>query len=339
MTRAIPLRSWACAALLLAGPAAAQAQVADSLLKAKALYAEASYDDALRVLGGSDAIEAHQYRALCFLALGKTADAEKALEQLITMAPSYAVSETDLPPRVVALFTQTRRRVLPGLIRQMFSAARNDFQAKELERSRGKFEQVLTLSSDPALKDVAELQDIKVLSSSYLDIVKSSAPAPLTPTTSRVVADATVSAAPVVTAAPAPVPVPATTGTSAGNPPAAPGAPAARPSLAAVAAGGGSTVRPPSRQADVVPAVTIKQTMPPYTPTPGMPARELKGSVRVVIGADGKVTSVAIEKSVEPRYDLRLLIAAKAWLYKPATLDGQPVESEKLVVVTVGVAP
>jgi hypothetical protein len=90
--------------------------------------------------------------------------------------------------------------------------------------------------------------------------------------------------------------------------------------------------RPPT----VVPAATIRQTVPSYTPQPGMPAKALSGSIRIVIGADGKVKSAEIAQSVEPRYDIRLLAAAKSWFYKPATLDGNPIQSEKVVQVSVG---
>jgi hypothetical protein len=56
----------------------------------------------------------------------------------------------------------------------------------------------------------------------------------------------------------------------------------------------------------------------------------------VVIGADGKVKSASMEDSVHPLYDIRLLAAAKSWLYRPALVDGRPTSSEKLVTVTVG---
>ena len=57
--------------------------------------------------------------------------------------------------------------------------------------------------------------------------------------------------------------------------------------------------------------------------------------MRVVIGTDGKVKSATIEESIEPRYDQRLLAAARSWLYEPATRGGEPVESEKIVEIQV----
>lgn len=58
---------------------------------------------------------------------------------------------------------------------------------------------------------------------------------------------------------------------------------------------------------------------------------EFKGSVEVVIDAEGKVTSAKLVQSVHPRYDQVLLAAARAWRYKPATKNGAPVEYVKVV--------
>ena len=84
-----------------------------------------------RSWGSGDSPETHQYRALCFLALGQLQDAERALEALISASPAYAVSDTDVPPRLVALFAQTRRRIMLAVVKRLFGEAREDFQAKE----------------------------------------------------------------------------------------------------------------------------------------------------------------------------------------------------------------
>ena len=195
-------RLFGCAALVLTASAGvASAQVVDSLLKAKALYAQADYAKALEILGPGDGAETHQYRALCFLALSQIQDAERALEALINASPSYALSDSDVPPRLVALFTQTRRRVMPGVVRRLFSEARDDFQAKQFEQARGKFEQVLALTNDPIMSASTETPDIQLLTSSYLDIVKNAAPAVPAKAAAR-----PTTAAPVL---PSPVPSPA----------------------------------------------------------------------------------------------------------------------------------
>jgi TonB family protein len=55
--------------------------------------------------------------------------------------------------------------------------------------------------------------------------------------------------------------------------------------------------------------------------------------VRVLIGADGKVLSASMQQSSHPLYDRLVLQAARDWLYRPATLNGRPVPSEKIVTI------
>jgi hypothetical protein len=39
---------------------------------------------------------------------------------------------------------------------------------------------------------------------------------------------------------------------------------------------------------------------------------------------------------IDPRYDARVVAAARQWLYKPALRAGTPIESEKLVSIHIG---
>src|SRR6476620_7387243 len=81
--------------IILISPAIVWAQ--ESLQTAHALYASASYDEALAMLErlqkqplpSGDAVELQQNRALCLLALGRTADAEEALAAVVKTAPTY----------------------------------------------------------------------------------------------------------------------------------------------------------------------------------------------------------------------------------------------------------
>ena len=288
---------WCALAIALAGPAAAWAQTPETLAKAKALYAEAAYEEALNVLGAGGSPEAHQYRALCLIALGKTQDAERAIETLVQTSPTYAVPEGDLPPRLVSLFANTRRRVMPDVVRRLFTEGRAEYQAKQLDSARVKFEQVMKLLNDPGMASAEDAKDLELLTSGYLDIVKNTPPPAPVPAKS--------SASTVVATAPAPV---------------RSGAPAA----------------PPARAMVVRPAVTVRQDVPPFSGRVDAARGEISGAVRIIIGVDGKVKSAAIERSIEFRYDARLLTAAKNWQYKPATRGGEPIESEKVVEIRVG---
>jgi TonB family protein len=55
--------------------------------------------------------------------------------------------------------------------------------------------------------------------------------------------------------------------------------------------------------------------------------------VKIVIGADGRVSSATIQAATHPLYDTQVLQVARTWLYTPATRDGQPVEVEKVLTV------
>jgi tetratricopeptide (TPR) repeat protein len=310
--------------MAFAASPAAQTPNADALMKAKALYAEASYAEALEVLGTGEGAEAHQYRALCYLALGKLPEAERSLEALINVAPSYTVSEAELPPRLVTLFAQTRRRVMPGVARRLFAEARDEFQAKKYEQARGKFEQVLALTRDPMMAGAADANDLQVLSASYLDIVKSSAgPGPAATAGRPAVTKEPVFSGPQTPAVTLPVASPAA---SAPQP-----EPAAAPAAAAAAA-----AITPSKSSVILPAVTIRQDVPAYVLPYGAQPRTVSGAVRVIIGADGKVKAATMETPIDARYDARVLQAARNWLYRPATRGGEPIESEKVVSIHVG---
>jgi TonB family protein len=93
---------------------------------------------------------------------------------------------------------------------------------------------------------------------------------------------------------------------------------------------------PPSRPAAAAFAASavVSQVLPPWPRTAGPPT-DGSGTIRVRIGADGRVKGASIEASLHPRYDLEVLAAAWSWRYKPATLNGEPVASEKLVTFQV----
>jgi TonB family protein len=53
----------------------------------------------------------------------------------------------------------------------------------------------------------------------------------------------------------------------------------------------------------------------------------------VVISEQGRVTDAELAPSIHPAYDRLLLAAAKTWPYQPATRNGSPVASEKVIEV------
>jgi hypothetical protein len=177
------------------------------LSAARDLYASAAYDDALAVLnrlksadhptGQSRTIE--QYRAFCLLALGRTADAEQAIEAVVAAEPSYQPAEGDVSPRVRTAFADVRRRMLPSIIQQQYAQAKSAFDRKEFAAAATGFSQVLVMMADPGVAAEAmrpPLSDMRMLAVGFEELsAKAAAPPPPPPP------------APVVAAAPEP-PVP-----------------------------------------------------------------------------------------------------------------------------------
>jgi TonB family protein len=93
------------------------------------------------------------------------------------------------------------------------------------------------------------------------------------------------------------------------------------------------------RPSVVVPPVAIRQQLPGWVPDPVSRATEFRGSVRVQISAEGKVTSAEMVKSLHPAYDQLVIRAARGWLYEPAKKDGTPIASEKIVQISVAPPP
>jgi tetratricopeptide (TPR) repeat protein len=105
----------------------------------------------------------------------------------------------------------------------------------------------------------------------------------------------------------------------------------------AVASAVAAPVAPPPATAPVrrlQPAVAIRQEMPPWPPN--FPVRAaLSGSVRIRINTSGRVMSAVMVRSIEPRYDARVLAATHFWEYKPAIENGMPVEAESVVEINI----
>lgn len=177
----------------------------DSIAAARDLYASAAYEDALAVLNRlpdsaralDEARAIEQYRAFCLLALGRTAEAEHAIEAVVAAEPSYRPT-TDLSPRVRTAFSDVRRRVLPAIIQQKYMQAKAAYDRKEYANAAAQFDNVLDVMNDPdATAALAQppLSDMRMLSIGFKDL--------------SVTAAAAAAPAPIVAATPPPPPPPA----------------------------------------------------------------------------------------------------------------------------------
>ena len=277
--------------MLLALVTSAAAQDGDLIDRAKVQYESAAYEDALTILGSAGEIgptgrvQVEQYRALCFIALGRVDEAEQAIVSLVAIDPTYLPSAAVASPKVLSIVSDVRKRELPAIVRRLMAEGRTAYQRKELPQARQRFEMVLTLLNDPSMAARPEAEDLTIVARGFVDL-----------------ADAAEASAP----------------------PRAPAPPRIETPPAATVA-----------DTDVfVPAVPIQQNMPVWAPPDrAFAAIEYNGAIRVRIGTDGRVKAVSIERPSHPAYDGKLLQIAPSWLYRPATRNGEAVESEKLISV------
>jgi ketosteroid isomerase-like protein len=178
---------------LLAAQAGAAAQPpADRLAGVKALFAAADYEAALIVLSTDDVASipgADQYRALCLLALGRLDDVDRLLETLIRRDPTFNMSISEVTPRMIALFRQTRQRLLPGILDDRFKAAKTSFEQGRHAEAAVQFKALLTLLADedamsgegpPASRDMQRVAEgfLNLSSKALAESAKPAAPPP-----------------------------------------------------------------------------------------------------------------------------------------------------------------
>ena len=160
---------------LIAASLAAQ----DPLTRAKDLYASAAYDEALAVLdqlkidsSSADVVEAGQYRAFCLLALGRSDEGRKAIAAIVEADPLFQPAETQMSPRLVAVFRDVRRQLLPRIVQQSYVEAKSAFDRKELEVAAIGFDRVLLLLGDPDIPSSSSVADLRMLASGFRDLSK-----------------------------------------------------------------------------------------------------------------------------------------------------------------------
>ena len=169
-----------------------------TLAAARELYASAAYDDALDMLNGlmpaAKAPDERQsidlYRTLCLVALGRNADADRAIEAMIMRDPLYRASVDDLSPRLRSAFGDVRKRLLPAIIQKQYADSKAAFEKKDFETAAVGFEGVLKGIADPdisALAAVPPLSDLRTLATGFKDLAAKSVlpppppPAPVAP--------------------------------------------------------------------------------------------------------------------------------------------------------------
>jgi tetratricopeptide (TPR) repeat protein len=172
----------------------------DSLQRLKDLYAAAAYEDALSVVTRLDASEPNpqvdQYRVFCLIALGRPAEAERAVEAVIKASPRYRPDSADASPRIQDLFSKVRGRLGPSIVKSMYIEAKASLERKDRETAIAEFEEMLRLADDPDVKDEPTISELRLLGAGFLDLSRAlpkpeppppaaPAPQPAPPTVSR----------------------------------------------------------------------------------------------------------------------------------------------------------
>jgi TonB family protein len=186
---------------LLSVAAAPEAQAQDtpravSLQAVKDLYASAAYEEALTAVGNmggeSPSLEAEEYRVFCLVALGRLDEAEKAVETVLMPRPEYHTDSAEASPRIQALFKKVRRRIGPGLVKQMYQQGRAAMDRKERDTAIEQFEAMLRIANDPDVRDEAHIAELRELGAGFLALTRAIPTKPVPPSPAETAAAAPV---------------------------------------------------------------------------------------------------------------------------------------------------
>jgi len=316
MQRAFFVRLGLTAALVVLSARTSAAQ--ETLDAARDLYSSAAYEDALAVLerlsattgSPSDRFAINQYRAFCYLALGRAHDAERAIETLVSDRPLYHPTDAEASPRLRSAFSTVRKRMLPAIVQQKYAQARTAFDHKDYVAADAGFAEVIDALGDPDIGMAASLpplSDMGTLASGFKEL------------SARAVAQAAEAAASIAAAEAAAEAAAAAAEVARAQ--------AAREHEATAALAASPRIFTPA-DSKVSPPVTIRQDLPYYPRTFGL---MMAGALDIVIGESGLVEEAVMRTSANPRYDPLALAATRNWKFKPATLDGTPVKFRKII--------
>lgn len=323
----------AAAVIVLSAPVLRAADLAS----AKALYAAASYEEALAMLATIETPEnleqVNQIRALCQLALGRTDDAQQAIQAIVLHNPLYQLESNDVSPKLVALFRDVRRQTLPTAARTAYSKAKSLYDAKQWGQASDQFAGLLRILDDKeAAESQAALADLRQLAEGFLTLARNEIAAEeRRAEDARRAGEERQAAAAAQAAAEAAAAEAARKDAEAA---AAAASAASPPARAQAPVGRGAVPIYSIDDKDVTPPVELSRAMPRWVPTTAaMAATTFTGRVELVIDATGAVTEVTIIKPIAPRYDQALKDLARTWRYRPATRNGQAVRYRQLLEI------
>jgi len=148
---------------------------------AKTLYVNASYEEALSTLdkqavtveqSGARAAELHHYRALCLIALGRTAEAAQAIALSVAADPFTIPDTSELAPRVASVFSAARGRLVPEVARAALADGRQLMQKGDPAGANRRFDSVVRLLAEPGLAGRADLADLTLAANALAELTR-----------------------------------------------------------------------------------------------------------------------------------------------------------------------
>ena len=273
--------------------------LAPTLDAAKASYGQASYQEALEILGKlkgggaarQDVVEVDKYRAFCLLALGRTSEARQVFSEILITTPDFRLDEREVSRRVFEAFREVRRQWLPSALSRAFARGRQAYELQLPDEAEREFQLALELAADPDMPLGAPLAaETRELAKGYLDLLE----AKRAPIRSRRI-----------------------------------------PGLAVLPEMEERIFSDADQE--VVPPEPILQQFPPWPPT--LSKVRMQGVLEVVIGKSGLVESTAMPSPLHPLYDALVLEQARQWRYKPAVRGTSAVKYRKRIQVRIAPAP
>jgi tetratricopeptide (TPR) repeat protein len=163
-------RAFVITAVAVGTLVAPRAGAQETLQHVKDLYASAAYEDALGVLARiqnpAQRLEIERYRVFCLIALDRTAEAERAIQGILAEDPLYTPDEA--PPSIVGLFKRVKREAAPQLARSLYTDGKAAMDQNEQDEAVRKFEQLLQLTDDPAVRDETLVSELRLLAAGFL---------------------------------------------------------------------------------------------------------------------------------------------------------------------------
>ncbi|MEO7189828.1 MAG: energy transducer TonB [Vicinamibacterales bacterium] len=164
---------------------------ADPFTRAQALYDSAAYEEALSLLISVEDTtnfgRVEQYRALCLLALGRSTEAEGALEQIVRREPLFNMDVREVSPRLVLMYREVRQRLLPTVARDLYARGKANFDAHHYSDAAAQLQDLITLlgSDEPAVAGPG-LPELRQLAEGFLKLsLAEPDSAPASPATTR----------------------------------------------------------------------------------------------------------------------------------------------------------